>query len=351
MEQKRITVKEVARLSGVSIGTVDRVLHGRDGVSSQTKLRIERTIASIGYEPNVLARQLSLNRKYRFRVIVPRAEQDSGYWGLCLKGIAKAARELAINQVTVDVDEFDRYDVSAYRALLEEVIRNPGDGLLIAPVLPDELRPALARLDPSLPYVFFDGAVEDTHPVTAIGQDPYAAGRLAGRMMSLLVGGRRPLLALNAHSEDRHIRRRVEGFISFFREALGELDDSAIIVGECREIEEPRAFLEAAFASPPAPAGILMTNASGHRIGEWLARTARKSACALVSWDLVPENERALREGNIDCIVSQRPAWQGEEGLERLFKAAARGEPEFSLSSVPIDIYLKENIPSSRGGE
>jgi len=44
----------------------------------------------------------------------------------------------------------------AYRALLEDLVADPCDGLLIAPVLPEELLPALARLDAALPYAFFD---------------------------------------------------------------------------------------------------------------------------------------------------------------------------------------------------
>ncbi|HEX7507787.1 MAG TPA: LacI family DNA-binding transcriptional regulator, partial [Polyangia bacterium] len=39
METTRATVKEIARLAGVSIGTVDRVLHDRGGVSADTKHR------------------------------------------------------------------------------------------------------------------------------------------------------------------------------------------------------------------------------------------------------------------------------------------------------------------------
>ena len=56
METDRITVKEVARLAGVSIGTVDRVLHDRGGVSAETKSRIDEIITSLGYEPNLIAR-------------------------------------------------------------------------------------------------------------------------------------------------------------------------------------------------------------------------------------------------------------------------------------------------------
>ena len=224
METTRATVKEIARLAGVSIGTVDRVLHDRGEVSADTKAKIHTIIATLGYQPNILARQLARNKVYTFRAILPRADQDSGYWSLCLAGIRRAERDLAPYGTRLRVDEFDRYDRASYRALLRDVVVEPGDGLLIAPVLPDDLVPALDRLGGGarvgragglVPYVFFDCDAQGASPVAAIGQDALRAGYLAGRMMSLLAKGSGPLVALSAHAGDRHIRLRIEGFETF----------------------------------------------------------------------------------------------------------------------------------------
>jgi LacI family transcriptional regulator len=190
METERVTVKEIARLAGVSIGTVDRVPHARGGVSADTKARIDSIISSLGYEPNILARQLSLNRTWTFRVLLPRGDQDSGYWALCLEGIGRAERDHAAYKVRLRIDEFDRYDRPAYRALLEDLVADPCDGLVIAPVLPDELLQALGRLagggGAPLPYVFLDRDAPGAAPVAAICQDAFRGGFLDGRVMSLL---------------------------------------------------------------------------------------------------------------------------------------------------------------------
>jgi ABC-type sugar transport system substrate-binding protein len=60
---------------------------------------------------------------------------------------------------------------------------------------------------------------------------------------------------------------------------------------------------------------------------------------------MVPANVRALREGKIDCVLSQRPAEQAREGLERLFRAAVRGDADASLAYIPLEVYFSENIP------
>jgi Transcriptional regulators len=361
MENERITVKEIARLAGVSIGTVDRVLHDRGGVSLETKGRIDEIIAELGYEPNILARQLSLNKAYTFRVVLPRADQDSGYWGLCLAGLRLAERDfLAPYRAKLRVDEFDRYDRASASRLLEEIVEEPCDGLLFAPVLPDELMPVLERLSgrgrapaaSPMPYAFFDSDVEGVSPVASIAQDPVKGGRLAGRLLSLLAPSG-PLVALSAHAGDRHIARRIEGFKEYFAEegmrrapcARPEVESF-----ECRDLEHPEerdAFLSGLFGSRPDIAGILVANSSGHLVGDWLAEQNLKEGKALLSWDLVPANARALRQGRIDCLVSQRPIEQAREALRRLFTFVIGGsQPDEPAVAIPLDVYFKENIPA-----
>jgi LacI family transcriptional regulator len=353
MGTQRATVKEIARLAGVSIGTVDRVLHDRGEVSADTKAKIDAIVAARGYQPNILARQLARNRVYTFRAILPRADQDSGYWSLCLAGIRRAERDLAPYGTRLKVDELDRYDRGSYRALLKNVVAESCDGLLIAPVLPNDLVPALDKLSVGraggpVPYVFFDCDAQGARPVAAIGQDALSAGYLAGRMMSLLAKGSGPLVAVSAHAGDRHIRLRIEGFETFFRDAASEAGPRRVMVTECPELENAedceRALGKMVRGNPDI-SGVLVANSSGHIAGEWLAKRGTKERCAVVSWDLVPANAQALREGKIDCIVSQRPAEQAREGLERLFKAVVRGEEDASPASIPLEVYFKENIP------
>jgi LacI family transcriptional regulator len=356
METERLTVKEIARLAGVSIGTVDRVLHDRGGVSADTKERVDEIIASLGYEPNILARQLSLNKTYTFRAVLPRADQDSGYWSLCLAGLRRAERDLAPYRAKLRVDEFDRYDRVAYCALLNDLVEDPGDGLLVAPVLPEELLPALSRLGEGrqggpVPYAFFDGDLEGASPVVAIGQDAFRGGYLAGRLMSLLAEKGRRLVALSAHAGDAHIRQRIEGFRAFFRDS-GFAAQAEVEAVECLDLEDAGArdaFLGALFRDRGDIAGILVANSSGHLVGDWLSRRGAKDGCAVLSWDMVSANVRALSEGGIDCVVSQRPAEQAREGLERLFRSVVRGEAAPASAPMPLEVYFKENIPAGIG--
>jgi LacI family transcriptional regulator len=58
----KITIRDVARTAGVSTQTVSRVLNNRSDVSTETRTRVQEVIASLGYSPNVFARNLSRGR-------------------------------------------------------------------------------------------------------------------------------------------------------------------------------------------------------------------------------------------------------------------------------------------------
>jgi len=327
-------------------------------VSARTKTRVDGIVASLGYRPNALARQLSLNKEYCLRVVLPRADQDSGYWSLCLAGIGRAARDLVPYRIKVKIDEFDRYDKVAYRALLEDVSADPRDGVLVAPVLQEELAPVLERLGGNagrlggnaergpVPYAFFDDVVEGASPVAAVSQDAFRGGYLAGRIMSLLAPEGRRFAAVNPHPGDRNIGLRVQGFEAFFRER----GRAAVAQAECPGLESPAsrdAALSRLFSGGEGIDGVLVANAQGHAAADYLAaRGGRRPA--LVSWDLVPANARALREGTLDCVVSQRPAEQAREALERLFRAVVHGAPSDGPAVVPLEVYFKENLPRER---
>ena len=56
-------IKDIAKALKVSIGTVDRALHGRPGVSEKTKARVLQMAKRLGYKPNLAAQALKLNRR------------------------------------------------------------------------------------------------------------------------------------------------------------------------------------------------------------------------------------------------------------------------------------------------
>lgn len=65
------TLKDIASLLGISVTTVSRGLAGYDDVAAETRQRIQETAASLGYQPNLLARRLQKQRTDTLGFIMP----------------------------------------------------------------------------------------------------------------------------------------------------------------------------------------------------------------------------------------------------------------------------------------
>jgi LacI family transcriptional regulator len=86
---RRIGIKDIASKAGVSIGTVDRVLHHRGEVKEETRAKINQIIEELGYTPNLFAQSLASKKNYRIALIVPDTSDNNPYWNKPAQGFKK----------------------------------------------------------------------------------------------------------------------------------------------------------------------------------------------------------------------------------------------------------------------
>ena len=88
---ERIRIKDIALKAGVSVGTVDRVLHKRPNVSEKVREKVEKVLKEQNYEPNMYASALAYNKSYHFCVLIPSHDQVA-YWEEVEQGVKKRQR-------------------------------------------------------------------------------------------------------------------------------------------------------------------------------------------------------------------------------------------------------------------
>jgi LacI family transcriptional regulator len=340
-----MTVHDIARLAGVSIGTVDRVLHKRGRVSAETQEKINTIIEKYQYTPNPIARRLKRNKPNRFCAIIPRRDQDAGYWGQIISGIERAADGIKPLGAETEIIEFDRYDPAAFDRAADSIDAEKPDGLLFAPIMPKHTRPFVEKIcAEKIPFVFVDSDMPDTKPLCVIGQDPFSGGYLAGRLFHLFAGNvTTPVAVLDAHGDDYHILRRRDGFLRYAKE-----HDFSVVVEEYSNSDSEISadnitlFLE----KNPRLSGLFITNCMAHRVDEALAQQQnRPHPFLLIGYDLIPDNRRLLLENRIDAIISQRPEEQGREALLTLFRSVVLGQHVEARREMPLDVHIRENTP------
>jgi LacI family transcriptional regulator len=232
------------------------------------------------------------------------------------------------------------------------------DGIILSPVMPEKILGLITRIrDSGIPCVFFDADLPGAEVLCAIGQDSFRGGYLAGRLVHLLAGGgiTKPVAVLDAHGEDYHIIRRRDGFLRY----AGEQGFSTIVreYSGCMGFEVSAAEIALFLKENPDLAAVFITNCMAHRVAE-AARTqvvktgaretetrSKRPPFILVGFDLIPKNRELLGDGEIDAIISQRPEEQGRQALLNLYRRIVLEQPIPAKVEIPLDIYLKENIP------
>ena len=86
---KSVTVKDVARIAGVSPGTVSKALNGSSEVSERTRVRIAAVASRVGYRPNAIARSLKVRRTHTLGVITD--DQEGAFTTAMVHGVADVA--------------------------------------------------------------------------------------------------------------------------------------------------------------------------------------------------------------------------------------------------------------------
>ena len=150
-------IKEIASRAGVSIGTVDRVLHNRGEVKKETHDRVMRIVNEMGYTPNLMAKALSSKKMATFAVVIPDSSDNNPYWLKPVEGIELAQRELAAYNARFSTFNYNATNSESFCKALTMTIESEPDGVLVCPAFKEPAIEFCRQLDEkNIPYVFID---------------------------------------------------------------------------------------------------------------------------------------------------------------------------------------------------
>ncbi len=148
MENKKLTIDDVAKALGVSKTTVSRAISGKGRIGTETKERIQRYIEENDYVPNAIAKGLAQSRTYNIGITVPTdfTLVDMPFFQKCLMGVCDYAGTKDYD-VLVSLTSID--DISQ----LERLVNNRKvDGVVLTRTLTKDL-PAELLQKKNIPFV------------------------------------------------------------------------------------------------------------------------------------------------------------------------------------------------------
>jgi len=221
LRTRRARISDVARLAGVSVASVSRVLNSTDTVADATRAKVIEAVRRLDFSIDQRARALSRQRSETLGIVV--ADISNPFTAQVLHGIELVARRAGYGLLVSNSGE----DAERERDNCEAMLAQRIEGVIILPVTlsGDALRPLLAH---GVPVVCLDRYVEDV-ALDAVVVDNRSAGAMAA---SALIDAGHVRLGVITAGTTTVGRDRLEGFSAEVQRRNVDLPAKRTRIGE-----------------------------------------------------------------------------------------------------------------------
>jgi LacI family transcriptional regulator len=247
-EHAKYTMRDVARLAGVSTSTVSAVLNGTVPVSPGRKKRVMEAMAALDYHPDAIARSLKTGKTNVIGIVVP--DITNAFYPEVVRGAEAAAQRAGYSVLLCDSNEDPQIEAQHLAALFSRRV----EGVLMACCANSTAYDTMIRR--RFPMVFVDrlpaAASEGTVSSDNIGAGYQAAKHLIGlghKRIAMVAGH----LGLSPH------RDRLEGFRKAMQESHLPILDEYLLCDDV-QIENGVDAGHRLLSLPTPPTALMVSN-------------------------------------------------------------------------------------------
>ena len=317
------TIMDIARRTGLSKGTVDRVLHNRGEVSKKSYDKVMTAVKEMGYEPNMYASLLAKSQKRSIAVLLPSPEPGS-YWELASKGIGRISQELRGLGITARLFTYQQYDEKEFQETCRAVLESSPVAVLIAPMFKSDTIHFTEELEgQGIPFGYIDTKLDETHYLVFYGIPSNKSGYFCA---DILTAGEKVdevlMVRINKDMEqesDPTVYRRA-GFMAYMREHYPDTAIRQLFINPA-DPAATESSLARFFEEFPNVRHIVMFNSRVHLLVPFLTH-ASIPHLRIIGFDGIEANIAALKCGIVSMLIGQRPDQQVERALKDLAEYA-----------------------------
>jgi LacI family transcriptional regulator len=246
------SIKKVAEVAGVSVGTVSHVITGSVNVSEPLRQKVQAAIRKLNYHPNHVARSLKTSRTRTLGIIVP--DLTIPFFPRVIRGAEAAARKRDYSLIAVNSDD----DGERQKDLLSLLRSQRVEGiLLVVAAAPTPLNQISLMIDAGIPIVCLD-RIPDRVPVDTVSGEDQEAAEMGVR--HLVEMGHRRIAIVTGPLALKNERRRLQGYRRALELAGIATDEQLIWTGNLRPADVAVLCRTRLSNGVPRPDAVFSTN-------------------------------------------------------------------------------------------
>lgn len=270
MKLHQMTIKDIAKILGISASTVSRALKDHPDISAETKEAVRRVAASVNYRPNALALSLRKAKTNIIGVVIP--EMSHYFFSSVMSGMSETAAQRGYTTMMCQSCENAEYERKELQSLMDSRV----DGILlsVSKTTTDDTF-LKAMVDDGMPLVMFDRIMPGVE-VSRVTTDDFLGSYNAVRLMTshgckkiaILCGDQG--LQVSDHRRDGYAQALRDAGIEFDPALVIDADTPTKLRGAQTQLERIAPEIDGLFAinDDTAVEAIKILKRSGRRIPE-----------------------------------------------------------------------------------
>jgi len=253
----KANIFDVAKLAGVSIKTVSRVVNHEPNVRESTQAKVEKAIGDLNYRPDQSARNLASHRSHLIGLVYddPAAYElpTSGYIIKMQQGALKACRS-ALSELLIHPCNYRKKDVAAQLKTLIEEMR-PAGIILAAPLsnMPKIVRAIDAT---NTPFVRLSPGKPDEQRYSISTNDRESSAEMTRYLVSL---GHKRIAFITGHPSHKAVANRFLGYQDGLQQSGLKFSEQLVVAGD-NSIGSGEASAKKLLARKQPPTAIFAAN-------------------------------------------------------------------------------------------
>ena len=333
---KHVGVHRIAELARVSIGTVDRALHERGGISAATRARVLRIAKRLAYTPHPVARALSIGGAIR-RVGVCIPEEIHFFYDQMRSGIfdeAARMRGLGLELVYRPVPSLGQGE----KEQIEDLLGDTLSAMIVTPGNPKVVTPLINKAEKAnIRVVCITTDAPRSRRSSVVSVDPGLSGKLAAELLAKFLPVKSQVAVVTGMLATEEHRRKAEEFRAVFE---ADCPGGAVVaVLEAHESEqESYRKTHALLEEHPDLRGIYVSTVNCLPVCKALREQRMAEQVRLITTDLFQEMVSHLEQGTIAASIYQDPYLQGQTAMRLLADYLLHG------TAIPATCYLNPGV-------
>lgn len=336
---KKVTLDELARIAGVGVATVDRVMNERGGVSPRTTRKVLEAARNAG-----LKRILPEEHRHPWQLEVILSGNDSFFFKQLGQDFSDVASGLGYRRLTL------------YRTFIPETrpdklaahlvaCSSSRDGIIVFAHENPAIYQALALCrQRGVPVITIVTDLPGADRLCHVGINQLQAGRTAGLLMGKMLHTPGEVIMISGRFDYTAHRLRIQGFRDVLQQRFPQIPLREVLAGQ-EERDTISKLLEKQLSQAGQVSGIYNTGLGNREISEALARHRILDKCVFITHELYRSTRELLGKNALSLTIDQNTRQHAQLATDLMLKHLEGGAaPEtYADGKVEFMLFTDEN--------